>query len=92
MKSVPRDVLDRIILPNEFVTRSKPRVLLTKLPEDHKGSWDCDHIHGYSKCLSGFTGFHQSRGITFYGNIEHNWGLCIKCAKMDRAIEIILKN
>ena len=50
--AIPKEFYDKIELPYELITRSKPGVTLTKHPEKSI-SWRCDKIKGLSRCLSG---------------------------------------
>ena len=90
MKSIPRDILDRIILPNEMVTRSKPGLKLTKMPDDHEGNVRCSARRVFEKCRSGCDEFKNSKGVKIWENREENYDICIRCAQADRAIEMIL--
>ena len=52
-------------------------------PFDHPGTWNCDKVHGASRCLSGLTGFHQSAGIPGYDDRANNFDMCEKCVRAD---------
>ena len=82
--------MDKIDLPNEIITRTKPGATLTRLPDNHGGSPACDAKHVFGGCLSGCDNFYQSRGIPLWSNRSYNYDICIKCAKANRAIEMIL--
>ena len=56
--AIPKEFYEKIELPYELITRSKPGVTLTKHPDNHSGSCRCDKIKGLSKCLSGMTEFY----------------------------------
>ena len=45
LKAIPKEFLEKISLPNEIVTRSKPGVTLTKKPSYHTGTSNCDARH-----------------------------------------------
>ena len=45
MKAIPKEFLEKISLPNEIITRMTPGVTLTKKPDDHDGSSNCDARH-----------------------------------------------
>ena len=90
LKAIPKEFYEKIVLTDQIITRSKPGVTLTKHHRDHGGSWNCDRIRGVGRCLSGLTGFHQSRGIEGWNNRSHDFDMCIKCAQADRFIEMVL--
>ena len=69
--------------------RSHPSCQVVKHLPNHSGSWNCDKVKGASKCLSGLTGFYQSKGIEGWRCAKCDWDLCIKCMQADRFIEMI---
>ena len=64
--------------------------MLVKHPDNHSGTWDCDRVEGVNYCLSGLTGFYQSKGIAGWRCSKCDFDICIKCAQADRFIEMLL--
>jgi hypothetical protein len=63
---------------------------LTKHPEKktNAGTWNCDKIKGADRCLSGLTGFYQSKGIPAYHCEACDFDLCEKCMRADLFIQM----
>ena len=63
IESIPPQFLSNIELGPIEMARSHPTCKVKKRPDNHGGGWACDKIKGASYCLSGITGFYQSKGI-----------------------------
>ena len=90
MKAIPNEFLNKINFSNEIITRSFPGVKLTKKHDEHNGHCHCNARHEFGNCLSGLTGFNQSKGIEMWENRDHNYDICLKCARVDRLMEIVI--
>ena len=63
LNSIPKEFYQHIQFENKIRTRSHHSCTLTKHHDNHSGTWACDKVKGVSDCLSGITGFYQSKGI-----------------------------
>ena len=90
LKAIPEKLWGKVELPDEITSILKPGVNLTKKPDNHRGSCNCDGRHPFGHCLSGLTAFHQSKGIKMWENRSNDYDICIKCAQASRFIEMIL--
>ena len=89
---MPKELYEKIELPDQIVTRSKPGVTLNKKDDNHDGSCACDfgkYILNRG-CLCGLSDYDQAEGIEMWESRDHNYDICIKCAQADRFIEMIL--
>ena len=61
---------------------------LVKHAPDTDNGWNCDKLTGANKCLSGLTGFYQSKDVVGYRCALCNYDLCVKCMKADLIIQM----
>ena len=87
---MPKEFYEHIQLEKQIRTRSHKSCILTKHNDNHAGSWACDKVKGVSECLSGITGFYQSKGIQGWRCSNCDFDLCIKCTQADKFIEMLL--
>ena len=63
LASIPKQFLQDIEFEKHTHAPSHHTCVVVKHPDNHSGSWACDKVQGASYCLSGITGFYQSKGI-----------------------------
>ena len=72
------------------------KCLLKRHPLGHHNGWNCDHIKGLNRCLSGMTDFYQANSTSppIYGwrCSSCDFDMCSRCLKADIFIQEVLLN